>query len=155
MPGGKPARFIATPLSLLFLHCCPLSAYSKREDDSHSVFFDMTLYGTTFVSLFGLFYLETCFGIQNPIQPYILIRIFCYSVTFSLRFYSIISSITTGLPRFFISIPHPLFVYDLMALTSTIQGLVSLYFSIGDPRTVIIVRLHQYLVRSHLSVYTY
>ena len=45
--------------------------------------------------------------------------------------------------------------YDLEALLSTIQGLVSLYFSIGDPRTIIIVRLHQYLVRYHLSTYTY
>ena len=38
--------------------------------------------------------------------------------------------------------PH-FFVYYLNAPLSTIQGLVSLYFSIGDPRTVIIVRLHR------------
>ena len=50
----------------------------------------------------------------------------------------------------------PLFVdYDLKALLSTIQGLESLYFSIGDPRTIITVRLHWYLGRYHLSTYTY
>ena len=78
-------------------------------------------------------------------------------VTFSPCLNPIISSITTGLPRFFISIPHPLadYVYDLEASSSTIQGLVSLYFSIGDPRTIIIVRLHRYLVRYNLSTDTY
>ena len=36
--------------------------------------------------------------------------------------------------------PHSL-VYDLKALPSTIQGLASLYFSIGDPRTIIVTLL--------------
>ena len=79
----------------------------------------------------------------------------CYAFTW---LNSTISSITIGLPRFFIAIPHPPIspvVYDLKALLSTIQGLVSLYFSIGDPRTIIIVRLHQYLVRYHLPTNTY
>ena len=84
------------------------------------------------------------------------------AVTLSSFLNSIISSITTRLPRFFISIPHPplalahLFpIYDLTALLSTIQGLVSLYVPISDPRTAITVRLHRYLVRYHLSTYTY
>ena len=38
---------------------------------------------------------------------------------------------------------------------STIQGLVSLYIPIGDPRTLITVRLYRYLVRYHLSTNTY
>ena len=79
------------------------------------------------------------------------------AVTFSPCLNPIISSITTGLPRFSISIPHPPtdYAYNLEASSSTIQGLVSLYFSIGDSRTIIIVRLHRYLVRYNLSTDTY
>ena len=51
--------------------------------------------------------------------------------------------------------PPSAVTYDLETLPSTIRGLVSLYFSIGDPRTIIIVRLHRYLVQYHLSTYTY
>ena len=70
---------------------------------------------------------------------------------------SLISSITIGLPHSYISIPHPpaAIIYDLTAPRSMIQGLASLYFFIGDPRTIIIVRLHRYLVRYNLSTYTY
>ena len=50
--------------------------------------------------------------------------------------------------------PHQL-DYHLRFLLSTIRGLVSLYFSIGDPRTIIIVRLYWYLVRYHLTTEAY
>ena len=50
--------------------------------------------------------------------------------------------------------PHSC-VYDLEVLSSTIQGLVSLYVCIGDPRTIITVRLYQYLARYHLFINTY
>ena len=78
-------------------------------------------------------------------------------VTFSPCPNPIISSITIGLPHFFISIPHPPadYIYDLEASSSTIRGLASLYFSIGDPRTIIVVRLHRYPVRYNLSTDTY
>ena len=59
----------------------------------------------------------------------------------------------------FILIPHPpellTLIYDLTTSRPTIQGLVSLYVCISDPRTVITVRLHRYLERYHLSTYTY